>query len=350
VSARRSAAASRFGILPDGHEIRCFALERDGLRVDLMEYGASVLRVRAPDRAGRPGDVVLGLRDLAAYHDDRAHFGAVPGRFANRIAHGRCRVAGRELRLPANDGVHHLHGGERGLGRRPWRGELLQIDGDDAVRFEIASPAGDAGYPGRLLASATYRLQEGGALAVELRAECDEPTLVNLTQHAYFNLADGGASPVHDHVLAIAADGVLEIDDAAIPSGRILPVAGSAFDFREPARLGPRIEAVAGARGGFDHCFVLRGGGVAARLEDPGSGRSLEVETNQPGLQLYTGNFLGGSLASPDGIAYGRWHGLCLEPQAFPDAPNHPDFPQALLEPGDLYVHDSVFRFGVDGA
>jgi aldose 1-epimerase len=350
-----------FGVTPDGDAVKRFGLERGGVRVELIEYGASVTRVRAPDRAGLARDVVLGFATLAEYWHDPAHFGAVPGRFANRIARGRCALGGRDVVLPTNHGAHHLHGGERGFGRRVWRGEAL----DDGVRFEIVSEDGDAGYPGRLVATATYRLGsdsnsdfqgEGAELSVTFRAESDALTLVNLTQHAYFHLGDGGATTVEDHRIEIAADEVLEVDADGIPSGRRLALDDTPYDLRRPTRLGERLTQLAegtGERGGFDHCFVLRGecrGGSrpAARVVDPRSGRTLEVRTDQPGLQLYTANGLDGHLASPDGIAYGRWHALCLEPQAFPDAPNHPDFPSALLEPGDVYVHHSSFRFGVE--
>lgn len=344
-----SLSVSRFGITPEGDPVARFVLERDGLRVELIEYGASLVRLRAPDRDGRPGDVVLGLADSAAHWDDPSHFGAVPGRFANRIARGRFSLDGREIQLVRNDGAHHLHGGPRGFGRRVWRGVALHGREEDAVRFELDSPDGDQGYPGRLEASACYRLGPRGQLRVELRARSQAPTIVNLTQHAYFHLGDGGATPILDHRLRIAADEVLEIDDEGIPSGRRLRVAGTPFDLREPARLGDRLASVASPRGGFDHCYLLRGdAGVAARLVEPRSGRCLELETNQPGLQLYTGNGLADSLAGHGGIAYGRWHALCLEPQALPDAPNHPGFPSVRLEPGDEYVHDSLFRFGVE--
>ena len=333
-----------FGATPAGEPVRAFTLTRDAMEVEVIEYGASLRRVRVPDREGLQGDVVLSLATMAAYWEHREHFGAVPGRFANRIAGGRFELDGRRVALARNHGRHHLHGGERGFGRRVWSGE---VDGEDAVRLTLVSEAGDEGYPGRVRADARYALAAGGVLEVALRAETDAPTVVNLTQHAYFHLGDGGGSPVLDHRVQVAADSVLEIDDEGIPTGKRLAVAGTPFDLREPAGLSDRVRALS-ARGGFDHCFVLSGDSPAARVHHPGSGRTLAVETDRPGLQLYTGNALDGRLESPSGFAYGRWHGLCLEAQDFPDAPNQGGFPSVRLDPRDEYRSRIRFHFGVE--
>lgn len=302
------------------------------------------------------GDVVLGLRSLADYRGDQPHFGATVGRFANRIAGARFSLGGAEVRVTANEGDHCLHGGNRGLGRRVWQGEAFQQGDEAGVHFRLTSADGDEGFPGRLEVTSTYRLRPEGELVLEHRARTDRPTVVNLTHHAYFHLGDGGRTPILDHHLQVAADDVVEVDSDGVPTGRLAPVAGTPLDLRDETRLGDRIPALEAARGGLDHCFAVGGDGVVARVREPASGRTLEIETTQPGLQVYTGNFLDrwlderhdGPLVGPGGIAYGRWHALCLEPQGFPDAPNHPKFPSALLEPGEEYRHTSVFRFGVE--
>lgn len=345
--------------MPDGERVDRFVLARDGVEVSLLGYGASLQAVRAPDRAGRPGHVVLGFDHLDAYRADPFHFGAVVGRFANRIAGAGFVLDGRPVRLTANLGEHHLHGGAQGLGRRVWRGESFEESDAAGVLFDTVSEDGDEGYPGRLHVTASYRLRDRGELVLELRARTDRPTIVNLSHHAYFHLGDGGATTVFDHRVEVESDRALEVDADGLPSGRFVELPGSSLDLRpqsrgETVRLGDRIPALESARGGFDHCYVLRGGArpdrprPVARVLHPGSGRLLVVETDQPGLQVYTGNFLGGRLAGHDGIAYGRWHALCLEPQGFPDAPNRPRFPSTRLEPGEEYRHTSIFRFGLD--
>jgi aldose 1-epimerase len=341
-----------FGTSEAGEPVLRFRLAVDVLEAELVGYGASLAALRAPDRHGRAADVVLGFETLADYAADQPHFGAVVGRFANRIARARFPLDGGVVRLSANHGPHHLHGGARGLGRQLWQGEPFEDEAGVGVCFRCTSPDGAEGYPGRLEATARYRLARGGLLSLELRATSDRRTLVNLTHHAYFHLGDGGVSPVLDHRVCVDAESVLEIDGDGIPTGRLVAVARTPLDLRAPVRLGDRIERVPGGRGGFDHCYVLSGArgrdGLrhAARVEEPRSGRTLDVLTDQPGLQLYTSNFLDGRLAGRGGIPYGRHHALCLEPQGFPDAPNHAEFPTTVLEAGAEYVHRSIFRFG----
>jgi aldose 1-epimerase len=275
----------------------------------------------------------------------------VVGRSANRIARGRAPLDGREVALSRNlGGVHHLHGGAIGLHRVEWEAEASA----GRVRFRRTSPDGEEGYPGTLRCEVTYRLGDDGALRIEYGAETDAPTFVNLSQHAYFHLGDGGASPIADHVLEIAADAVTATDADFIPTGALRTVAGTALDFRTPRRVGDRLAATGIDPPGYDHNYALRGGvrapgdpAFAARLADPGSGRTLEVWTTQPGLQLYTGNYLDGSLVGRGGAVWRRWHGLCLEAQHFPDAPNHPGFPSTVLRPGEHYRHTTVWRIGV---
>jgi aldose 1-epimerase len=324
-----------------------------GVEVHLLAWGATVQRLLAPDREGRAGDVVLGFDDPARYRGDHPHLGCVVGRSANRIAHGRAVVDGRELALTRNlGGVHHLHGGAAGLHHVEWEAEPCQ----GGVRFGRSSPDGEEGYPGNARFEVVYRLDDQGALSIEYGAESDAPTPVNLSQHAYFHLGDGGASPIAEHWLEIAADTFTPTDADFIPTGELAPVAGTALDFRRPRRVGDGLAATGLEPPGYDHDFVLRGGvrraddpAFAARLVEPASGRSLEVWTTQPGLQLYTGNHLDGSLVGRGGVAYRRWHGLCLESQHLPDAPNHPGFPTTVLRPGERYAHTTVWRFGRDG-
>ncbi len=293
----------------------------------LTPRGASLVRWRVGD-----ADVVLGFPDPSRYDAPHPYLGSIVGRFANRIAFARFALDGRAHALAPNDGAHHLHGGPDGFGRRLWRAER---DGD-SVRFRIESADGDQGYPGRLEAAVRYTLDCDDALRIDFRARCDRATVVSLASHAYWNLRDGGATSALDHELEIAADHYLPVDASLIPTGELRPVRGTPFDFTRPRRIAAE----------YDHCFALRGTGLrrVARPSDPASGRTLEVETTQPGLQLYTGNFLDGSLTGHGGARYGRHHGVCLETQAFPNAPNQPAFPSARLEPGAEYAHTTIYR------
>ena len=310
-----------------------------GSEATFTSRGAALARLRVSG-----ADLVLGFPDPARYDAPHPYLGVIAGRYANRIARGRFALDCRSYTLACNDGRHHLHGGDEGLSTRPWRAERI----GDALRFHVASPDGDQGYPGALAAEVTYTLSDDDALAIELRARSDRATIVNLASHAYWNLADGGASPVLEHELWLAADAYLPVDPEGIPTGELRAVRGTPFDFTRAARIGARIADAdrLERRGGYDHCFALRGSGLrrVARLFDPSSGRALEVETTQPGLQLYTGNFLDGSLAGHGGAVYRRFHGLCLETQAFPDSPNHPQFPSARLDAGAEYAHTTVYR------
>jgi aldose 1-epimerase len=251
-----------------------------------------------------------------------------------------------------NEGRHHLHGGERGFDKVLWRGEAIDGDGEVGVRFHYRSADGEEGYPGELDVSVSYRLDRSGALRIDYRATADRSTPVNLAHHSYFNLKSGGATSVLPHQVRIEADEYLAIDAEGIPTGERCPVAGTPLDFRSPRPLGSAIEALVPARGGYDHTFVLRDREatptLAARVTEPETGRILEVLTTQPGLQLYSGNFLDGSLIGRGDVAYRRWHAFCLEAQHFPDSPNHPSFPCAVLEPGEVYAHSVVYRLGVE--
>jgi aldose 1-epimerase len=346
---------SSFGALPDGACVERFVLSNAaGTTAELTSYGASLVRLRARDREGRLGDVVLGFDALEPYLAPHPHLGGTIGRYANRIAGGRFRLDGREITLAANQPPHHLHGGALGFDRAVWRAEESSGPEAAGVRFSHQSPDGDEGYPGRLDVTATYCLGRDDTLRLDFEARTDGATVVNLTHHAYWNLRDGGASDVLDHELLVAASAWTPVDRSGIPSGALEPVAGTPLDFRSPRAIGARIAALEALRGGYDHNLVLdrpagaRGPTLAARLRDPASGRVLEVHTTQPGLQLYAGNFLDGSLAGRGGHRYRRHHGLCLEPQHFPDSPNQPAFPSTRLVPGEVYQHSIVYSLDTD--
>lgn len=312
---------------------------RRGSEATFTARGAALTRLRIGD-----ADVVLGFPDPAQYDSVHPYLGVIAGRFANRIAHGRFELDGVAHALPCNDGAHHLHGGPDGFSRRLWSAER---DGD-ALRFRITSPDGDQGYPGRLEAEVTYALGDDDALRIELRARSDRATIVSLSSHVYWSLRDGGANPVLEHELTLDAHEYLPVDAQGIPTGEIRPVRGTPFDFTQPTAIGARSAEAEQSelRGGYDHCFVSRGRGLRriARLFEPMTGRALEVETTQPGVQLYDGNLLDGSLVGHGGATYRRCHGLCLETQGFPDAPNRPEFPSTRLEAGAEYAHTTIYR------
>ena len=318
-----------FGATPGGEtaSLHTLMVSPGGLEVRATDFGGIILSILAPDREGRPANVVLGYDSLDGYLRDSRYFGAIVGRYANRIAHARFTLDGTAYRLTANHGPHHLHGGRTGFDRVVWRASPFVAGGTAGLTLAHTSPAGDEGYPGTLDVRVTYTLTDRRELVVDYLATADRPTPVNLTQHSYFNLA--GSGDVLGHLLRIDADAITPVDDGLIPTGAIAPVAGTPFDFRSPTAIGARLG------GGYDHNFVLRrtGPGLvhAARLEEPVSGRTLDVHTTEPGLQLYAGN---------------RW-GVCLETQHFPDSPNQPGFPSTILRPGAEYRSRTVFAFGV---
>lgn len=327
---------------------RAFVLRAGtGLEATILDWGATLARLRAPGRDGRLADLVLGFDDLAAYQGPHPSLGGVVGRYANRIAGARFALDGRTHALAANDGRHCLHGGPPGFDRRFWDAEPC---GDRELLLTLRSPDGDQGFPGNLEVSLRYRL-EGAALHLETRAACDAPTVVSLASHAYWNLEDGGAAPILEHRLAIAAERHTPIDAEGIPTGAIAPVAGTPLDFRTPRAIGERIEALLPSRGGYDHNFVLDAAGdasrIAARLVAPRSGLALAVRTTLPGLQLYTGGCFDGSRAFRGGVRTPRFGALALETQQFPNAPNEPGFPSARLDPGAVQQHTTVFEIGL---
>jgi len=347
------ARSEPWGRTAAGEPVVLVTLERDGVRARLSSFGATWVSFELPDRAGETEDVLLGFDSLAGYESPRnPYLGGLVGRCANRIGGARFRLDGREFPLSANEGRHHLHGGRRGFDRRVWRAELDRTG--CAVRFERESPDGEEGYPGRLDVRATYALGPGGALTLECEAGCDAPTVFNPTQHAYFDLS--GTGSILEHELELCAARLVAVDPELIPTGELEPVQGSPWDFRSPHAIGARIEALrASPARGYDLCYVLDpdapardGMRRAARLSDPCSGRTLELCTSLPGLQLYTGNHLDG-LEGRGGRHYRRHAGLCLETQRFPDSPNRPAFPSVVLRPDQRYLERTRFSPGIAG-
>jgi len=348
-----SVTRAPFGATPDRAAVEIFTLTNaNGTEVRAISYGAILVSIRTRDRAGRLGDVALGFDDLEGYLTRSRYFGAVVGRYGNRIAKGRFTIDGKEFRLATNNGDNHLHGGDKGFDKVVWRAEPFERGGDVGVAFTYVSRDGEEGYPGTLRATVTYTLTPRDELAVEYTATTDKATHVNLTQHTYFNLAGEGRGDILKHQLTIDADQYTPVDAGMIPTGVIAPVAGTPFDFRRATAIGARIDNAdeqLRLAGGYDHNYVLNGGSGlhhAARVVDPESGRTLDVATTQPGVQFYSGNRLTG-VAGKGGHMYGPRAGFCLETQHFPDSPNKPQFPSTLVRPGDRYASKTVFTFGV---
>lgn len=344
-----------FGRMPDGTPVERVTLRGSaGFEVAIIAWGASVQALHVPDREGEPADVVLGFDTLEPYLATRSFFGATVGRYANRIAGAAFTLDGTSHRLPANDGDNCLHGGTSGFDHALWTVEDAGEGPEPFVRLRHVIPDGEQGFPGTLTTRLTYRVVGGDSLALDFEAVTDRPTVVNLTHHGFFNLAGAATGEsILDHELTILAERFLPVDAALIPKDGPAAVAGTPFDFREGARIGARIrqdDAQLRFGHGYDHCYCLRDAEagdvrVAARVVHPGSGRGLELLTDQPGLQLYTGNRLDGTVAGKAGRLHRQSDAFCLEPQGFPDAPNRPDFPSKRLDPGETYRHRSVFRF-----
>jgi aldose 1-epimerase len=350
-----TAQRTAFGTLPDGTRIEAVTLTNGhGVRARIITYGATLQALEAPDRNGHSADVVLGYDDLAGYVDKPNYFGATIGRFANRIAGARFSLDGKEFQLSRNDGGNSLHGGTQGFDKRVWRILKLQDGPTATASLGLTSAAGDQGYPGTLAVTTTYSLDDSGNLGIAYSAVTDAPTAVNLTNHSIFNLAgEGSAEGLQGQRLTIPASHYTPVDAGLIPTGELRPVAGTVFDFthgrviNDGIRDGHDPQIIAGR--GYDHNFALDAGltstlKLAARLEDPRSGRVLEVWTTEPGLQVYTGNFLNGTLAGKRGHLYRMGDGIALEPQLFPNAPNEPRFASARLDPGSTYHHRMIFR------
>lgn len=344
-----------FGKLADGTVVELVELTgAAGVSARIMTLGASIQSLNVPDRHGKSADIVLGHATVAEYLAKPQYFGATVGRYANRIRDGRFELDGKRYELETNDGTNHLHGGARGLDKVVWKIESVKGGSPASVVLSHVSPDGAGGYPGTLKVTATYSLSDKNELTIEYRATTDKPTIVNITNHSYFNLAgDAGTSDILGHRLTLFADAYTPVDATLIPTGERRGVAGTPFDFREPQTIGARVrdgrdEQIRFGRG-YDHNYIVRGpaGSLrpAARVEDPASGRVMDLSTTAPGVQFYSGNFLDGTTLGKTGRIYRQGDALCLEPQVFPDAPNRPDFPSSRLNPGQTYANTMVFRF-----
>lgn len=355
VAAAPGAVRNPAGHLADGTAVEEVTLSNGhGVEARIITYGATLRSLIAPDRHGRPAEVTLGHDDVVGYESKPSYFGVTIGRCANRIARGRFSLDGRDYQVPTNNGVNALHGGVEGFDRRNWTIVSVSADAVARVVLALSSPDGDQGFPGRLDATVTYALDGEGALTITFEATTDQPTIVNMTNHALFNLAgDGAIEGTSRHVLTIPASAYTPVDDTLIPTGDLAPVEGTVFDFRQPR---PIAEGLRDGRDpqisvgrGYDHNFALDKGltdapELAARLEDPASGRVLEVLTTEPGVQFYSGNFLDGTIAGRGGRIYRMGDGVALEPQKFPDAANRPSFASVRLDPGESYRHVMIYR------
>ena len=335
-----------FGTMPDGVEVYLYTLRNDlGLEVTVATYGGAITSLYTPDRHGTLGDIVLGFETLDEYVNNPLYFGPLIGRHANRIANGKFSLNGVDYQLGRNNGGNHLHGGFKGFDKRVW----TAAEEESSLRLSYLSKDGEENYPGNLHAEVRYTLADN-EFRLDYRATTDTDTIVNLTNHSYFNLKGGGS--ILDHGLTLNADRFTAVSKDLIPTGELKAVAETPMDFRNGERIGARIGEgyeQLGFTGGYDHNFVLNewDGSLrtAARLYEPETGRVLEVLTTEPGIQFYSGNFLDGSFSGKRGIVYQRYEGLCLEPQHFPDTPNQPNFPSTVLRPGEEYTHTTVFRF-----
>lgn len=355
-----AAEASRapVGTLADGSSVEVISLtNKQGVSAKILTYGATLQSLSAPDKDGRQADVLLGYDDLKDYVDHPNYFGVTVGRYANRIAGGTFSLDGKAYQLPLNDKTNTLHGGGKGFDKQVWKVASVKSGPVATLVLTLTSADGDSGYPGKLDTTVTYTLDEAGNLGIAFDAKTDKPTIVNMTNHAIFNLAgEGSPDGALGHMLTIPAKAYTPVDAALIPTGELKPVDGNVFDFRSPRRVADGIrdgrdpQIVAGR--GYDHNWALDKGvtkapELAARLEDPASGRVLEVLTTEPGVQFYAGNFLDGTLVGKGGHLYRMGDGIALEPQKFPDAPNKPDFVSARVDPGKPYHHAMVYRLSV---
>jgi aldose 1-epimerase len=338
-----------FGTLSDGTSVKLFTLTNaHGMTVKITEFGGIITELWTPDRAGQSANVVLGFDRLEEYTKGHPFFGAIAGRYANRIGSGRFKLDGHEYTLAINNGPNHLHGGLKGFDKKVWKGTVQPSMGKSvAVRFSYTSPDGEEGYPGTLPVTVTYTLTDDNELRIDYEATTDKPTVINLTNHSYFNLA--GQGPVLDHLLTLKADRYTATDAGLIPTGELASVKGTGLDFTSPRRIGERIGDYMGFAKGYDHNFVIEGGrgtlNLAARVVEPKSGRVMTVLTTEPGVQLYTANHLDGKRAGVGGVVYGQHTGFCLETQHYPDSPNKPTFPSAVLRPGQRFQSTTVYRF-----
>ncbi|MFN9437256.1 MAG: aldose epimerase family protein [Planctomycetota bacterium] len=334
--------------MADGAAVTLYTLTNaDGNSVQMIDYGAIIVSIQVPDRDGKRVNITAGFDSMDGYVQRHPYFGATVGRFCNRIAKGKFTIEGKTYSLAINNGPNHLHGGEVGFDKKMWKVEEFRGDSSVGLRFTHNRPDGDEGYPGQLDTIAEYVWSNTNTLTLTLKATTDKPTVVNLTNHAYFNLSGPGSGTIYGHELTLDADQFLSVDDTMIPTGQLTNVVGTPLDFTKPRKIGERIGELK-ATNGYDHCYVVRGNAGqlrrAAYVVDPASGRSMEIQTTQPGVQLYTGNFLQGN---PGEANYKMHEAFCLETQHYPDSPNQPGFPTTLLKPGETLQEVTTFIFSV---
>jgi aldose 1-epimerase len=340
-----------FGRMPDGTEVKIYTLKNSrGIMARVTEYGATLTELWVPDRDGTLANVVLGFDSLDQYLNGPPYLGSTLGRVANRIANGRFTLEGKEYTLAVNRAPNHLHGGLRGFDKRIWQSRTPDAGkAEVSVEFTYISPDGEEGYPGTLQVRVVYALTDDNELRLRYNAAADKATPVNLSNHSFFNLA--GSGTILDHVLTLNADRYTPAGATLIPTGEIVPVKGTGLDFTQPRCIGERIDEFRSFANGYDHNFVLNGGGgelvLCARVEDPKSGRVMEILTSEPGVQFFTGNRFDGSVTGVGGVVFHRHAGFCLEPQHFPNSINQPSFPSVVLKPGGVFESASIYRFTV---
>lgn len=357
VSADSSITKSSYGTTADGQEVDEYTLTNaNGMEVKIITYGGIITSVRVPDRNGQLANVVLGFDNLADYETKNPYFGGIIGRYSNRIANASFSIDGEDYTLAANNGPNSLHGGVKGFDKQVWTAKEAEVESGVGVEMTYLSPDGEEGYPGNLSVTVLYTLTEDNGIRMDYTATTDKATVVNLTNHSYFNLAGNGAGAIYDHILQIDADAYTPVDATLIPTGELADVEGTSFDFRTPKRIGTGIrsgeEQIVLGRG-YDHNFVLsreEEGALelGAWVYEPISGRGLEVWTTEPGIQFYTGNFLDGTLVGSSGGMYRQGDAFCLETQHFPDSPNQSDFPSTTLMPGETYQTTTIYKFTTD--
>ncbi len=338
-----------FGKTADGQAVDVVTMTNGkGIEAKVITYGGIIISLKAPDREGKPGDIVLGFDNLDGYLRGHPYFGAIIGRYGNRIGAGKFVLDGVEYKLAVNNGPNHLHGGIKGFDKVVWKIERAQAQGDEAIlKLSYLSKDGEEGYPGNLKCTVTYTLTAGNELKMRYEATTDKTTVLNLTNHSYWNLAGQGNGDILGHELMLNADRYTPVNEGLIPTGEFKSVKDSPMDFTAPMTIGSRIKQV--DIGGYDHNFVLNGKGekmkLCAKVYEPTSGRAMEIRTTEPGVQFYTGNFLDGTLTGKDGKVYKKHYAFCLETQHFPDSPNKPNFPSVVLRPGEKYDTTTVHKF-----
>jgi aldose 1-epimerase len=348
IKSQRSFEKMDFGKTPDGTPVEQYVLSNGKMTVKLITYGAIVTEIDVPDRNGKIADVVLGFEKLEGYLGGHPYFGAATGRVANRIAKARFTLDGKEYKLAANNGPNTLHGGLKAFDKVVWKAADASGQAGPAVKMSYLSPDGEEGFPGNLSVNITYTVTPANELRIDYSATTDKATPVNVTNHSYFNLAGPAAGSILGHEMMLAADLYTPVDDTLIPTGETTSVQGTPLDFTRPATLGSRIGELKGEPGGYDHNYVLRSGGkelaLAARVTEPVSGRVLEMFTTEPAVQLYTANFLDGTLKGKGGVIYKKQQAFCLEAQHYPDSVNQPKFPSTILRPGSTYTQTTIYK------